>query len=380
MLLENTHEALFFNNYSPLFGGAATPTQDSSRGHKSRAMGSSKNSRRNRKVVNDTAHSGRETSFADKSACVRQQTLKAPIRCTGIALHSGRKVAMTLRPAPVDAGIVFHRTDVDSAQADIPATWDRVVDTRMCTVLGNPHGVTVGTVEHLMAAFAGLGIDNTVVELDGPEVPIMDGSAQPFVFLIECAGVVAQAAPRRAIRVLKPVVVEQGRAIARLAPGPYLSLRFEIDFECTAVARQSIALGLVNGTFCKELARARTFGFLHEVEKLQAAGLARGGSLENAIVVSGDRILNQDGLRYDDEFVRHKALDAVGDLYLAGAPILGTFDGVCSGHATNNQLLRALFADPAAWCYDAMTVEEIEIAASVHHGVQSVESVPAFSA
>lgn len=287
---------------------------------------------------------------------------------------------MTLRPAPIDAGIVFRRTDVKGAIADVPATWDRVVDTRMCTVLGNEHGVTVGTVEHLMAAFSGLGIDNALVEIDGPEVPIMDGSAGPFVFLIECAGVTEQAAPRRVIRVLKAVAVEQGRATARLVPGPCLSLNFEIDFANTTVARQQIALGLVNGTFRKELAHARTFGFLDEVEKLWAAGLARGGSLDNAVVIAGDRVLNREGLRYDDEFVRHKALDAVGDLYLAGGPIVGTFSGVCSGHAINNRLLRALFADPVAWCFDTLTVDELEAATAAHHGAWTPESVVALPA
>jgi len=343
-------------------------------------MGSTKNAKNNSKSRNGAVRADGLAASPLKDKLVRQQTLKAPIHCTGIALHSGRKVAMTLKPAPVDAGIVFRRTDVDATVADVSAKWDRVVDTRMCTVLGNEHGVTVGTVEHLMAAFAGLGLDNALVEVDGPEVPIMDGSAGPFVFLIECAGVVEQAAPRRVIRVLKPVVVEQGRAAARLTPGAFLSLNFEIDFVNATVARQSIALGLVNGTFRKELAHARTFGFLDEVEKLWAAGLARGGSLDNAVVIAGDRVLNAEGLRYDDEFVRHKALDAVGDLYLAGGPIIGAFSGVCSGHAINNRLLRALFADPSAWCFDTQTVDELEVATAAHHGAWTPESVIALSA
>jgi UDP-3-O-[3-hydroxymyristoyl] N-acetylglucosamine deacetylase len=342
-------------------------------------MGSTKNAK-NTKSRNGATRAVDLAPSPRQRNLVRQQTLKAPIHCTGIALHCGRKITMTLKPASVDAGVVFRRTDVKGTVADVPATWDRVVDTRMCTVLGNEHGVTVGTVEHLMAAFSGLGIDNALVEIDGPEVPIMDGSAGPFVFLIECAGVVEQAAPRRVIRVLKAVAVEQGRAAARLVPGPCLSLNFEIDFANATVARQQIALGLVNGTFRKELAHARTFGFLDEVEKLWAAGLARGGSLDNAVVIAGDRVLNQEGLRYDDEFVRHKALDAVGDLYLAGGPIVGTFSGVCSGHAINNRLLRALFADPAAWRFDTLTVDELEAATAVHHGVWTPESVVALSA
>lgn len=287
-----------------------------------------------------------------REVAVNQRTLKSSISCTGVALHSGHKVSMTLSPAAIDTGIVFKRTDVAGAGAVIHATWDRVVDTRMCTTLGNEDAVMIGTVEHLMAALSGCGIDNAVVEVNGPEVPIMDGSAGPFVFLVECAGIAVQEAPRRVIRVLKPVTVGENGHTATLAPSGGFSLSFEIDFENGAVSRQALSVGLVNGTFKKELARARTFGFLHEVEQLWAAGLARGGSLDNAVVISGEKVLNEDGLRFDDEFVRHKVLDAVGDLYLAGAQIIGHFHGVRSGHATNNKLLRALFADPDAWCYD----------------------------
>lgn len=264
---------------------------------------------------------------------------------------------MTLKPSDPDTGIVFKRTDIAGKGADIPARWDRVVDTRMCTVLGNDDGVTIGTVEHLMAALAGCRIDNVEIEINGPEVPVMDGSASPFVFLIECAGVAEQDAPRRAIRILKPVSVEDGERRATLSPSAGSSLAFEINFENTAVNRQSMTVALGNGTFKKELARARTFGFLHEVEALWAMGLARGGSLENAVVVSGNKVLNEEGLRYEDEFVRHKVLDAVGDLYLAGASVIGHFEGTCSGHAHTNQLLRALMADPEAWCWDEVPAE-----------------------
>ena len=289
---------------------------------------------------------------------VNQRTLKSSISCSGVGLHSGEKVSLTLNPADTGTGIVFKRTDIAGGGASIPAKWDHVVDTRLCTTIGNGDGVTVATVEHLMAALAGCGIDNALIELNGSEVPIMDGSAQPFVFLVECAGVVDQDEPRRVIRVLKSVSARDGNGEARLSPGSFLSLDIKIDFDCDAISRQSLSIGIVNGSFAKELARARTFGFLHEVEALWAAGFAKGGSLENAVVVSGDKVLNEGGLRYEDEFVRHKILDAVGDLYLAGAPIIGKFEGVYSGHATNNALLRALFADPEAWKYDAFQGQE----------------------
>jgi UDP-3-O-[3-hydroxymyristoyl] N-acetylglucosamine deacetylase len=293
---------------------------------------------------------------------VRQRTLKNSMSCTGVGLHGGDTVTLTLHPADANTGIHFRRTDLDASQdgdaAIIPARWDLVVDTRLCTVLGNEAGVTIGTVEHVMAALAGCGIDNAVIEVDGPEVPIMDGSSEPFVFLIECAGVVEQDAPRRVIRIHKEVQLSQGDAEVSLMPGDCLDLNVRIDFDSKAVARQELSVGLMNGSFRKELASARTFGFLHEVEQLRAAGLAKGGSLENAIVVSGDEILNEEGLRYDDEFVRHKMLDAVGDLYLAGAPIIGCFNGARSGHAVNNQLLRKLFADETAWSYDVIRGDE----------------------
>jgi len=297
--------------------------------------------------------------MSDKSTengdAVKQRTLKTSIDCSGVGLHSGAKVAMILNPADTGHGIQFKRTDV-AGEPLIPARWDHVVDSRMHTTLGNADGVTIGTVEHLMAAFAGCGIDNALIEIDGPEVPIMDGSSHPFVFLLECAGVVEQDAPRRVIRILKDVSSTEGNA--RLTPGSHLSLDFEIDFADGAVSQQTLSIGIVNGSFARELARARTFGFLGDVERLRAAGLAKGGSLDNAIVVSGDKILNEGGLRFEDEFVRHKALDAVGDLYLAGAPIIGKFHGVCSGHAANSALLHALFADPDAWCYDVYQGDE----------------------
>ena len=261
---------------------------------------------------------------------------------------------MTLMPGEAGSGISFKRTDVETAHSFVPATWDHVVDTTLCTTIGNAHGVKVGTVEHLMSALAGCAIDNAVIEIDGLEVPIMDGSAAPFVHLIESAEVVEQPLPRRVIRIVQPVSVEDGNRSVSLVTGVGFSLSFEIDFNNPAVSRQTISIGLGNGTFKKELAGARTFGFLHEVEMLRAAGLARGGSLDNAVVISGDKILNEGGLRYTDEFVRHKVLDAMGDLYLAGAPIIGAFSGICSGHAANNRLLHALFADRDAWTYETL--------------------------
>jgi len=258
---------------------------------------------------------------------------------------------MTLLPSGPDTGIVFKRTDISGGGSLIPATWDNVVDTMLCTTLGNADGVKIGTVEHLLSALSGAGVDNLVVEVNGPEVPVMDGSAAPFLFLFECAGIVEQDAPRHFIRVLKPVSIDDGKTRATLAPGDGFTFDFEINFDSAAVARQTISVDLADDFFKKEISRARTFGFLHEVEQLREAGLAKGGSLDNAVVVSGDKVINEDGLRYDDEFVRHKVLDAVGDLFLAGGNVIGHFAGVCSGHAANNKLLRALFADQDAWCY-----------------------------
>ncbi|GLQ06011.1 UDP-3-O-acyl-N-acetylglucosamine deacetylase [Sneathiella chinensis] len=280
-----------------------------------------------------------------------QKTLRNSISCTGVGVHGGQLVKMTLNPAPADTGIVFRRTDVAPEVADISARYDTVSDLIMCTTVQNEAGIKVATVEHLMAAFSGCGIDNALVELDGPEVPVMDGSSAPFVFLIECADTVEQKSPRRYIKVLKEVEVRDGNAVATLSPGDNMSFAFEIDFDNQRIGKQQCGFTLRPGTFKKELCRARTFGFLSELEKLKEMGLAKGGSLENAIVLSGQDILNEEGLRFDDEFVRHKALDAVGDLYMAGAPIIGQFQGYRSGHALNNSLLKTFLADWDAWCY-----------------------------
>ena len=290
---------------------------------------------------------------------IKQKTFKNSISCVGVGLHSGNKVSMVLMPGKPNSGIVFKRTDIRGTGAFIKAIWKNVVETTLCTTLGNDDGVTVSTVEHLMAALSASGIDNAVIEVNGPEVPVMDGSAAPFNFLIECAGTVEQDKPRRYIRVLKAISIGDDEKSVSIVPSDGFFVDFDIDFESTAVSRQSFSICMAGKNFKNEVSRARTFGFLHEVEALRAAGLAKGGSLENAVVISGDKIINEDGLRYDDEFVRHKVLDAVGDLYLAGGGLLGYFHGVCSGHEANNQLLRALFADKEAWCFDEMPISKV---------------------
>src|ERR1700676_1294311 len=276
-----------------------------------------------------------------------QRTLSSVAACRGIGLHCGQPVAMILRPAPADTGIVFRRLD---AGAEIRARWTSTTHSALSTVLTNGEGIQVGTIEHLMAALSGSRIDNALIELDGPEVPIMDGSAAPFMLMIERAGIVPQDAVRRAFKVLKPVSVSANGASAALLPEHGFSMSFEIDFDNPLIRRQDITLNFEPGTFEAELAPARTFGLLDDVSRLRAAGLALGGSLDNAVVVSGNRVLNDGGLRYADEFVRPKLLDALGDLYLAGAPIIGHFRGVRSGHALTRRLLAALFADEEAWC------------------------------
>lgn len=276
-----------------------------------------------------------------------QRTLRAPIGCVGIGLHSGRRVSLTLRPAAPDHGIVFRRTDLGT---DVPARFDRVVDTRLCTVLAEGKA-RIGTTEHLLAAFAAAGVDNALVEIDGPEVPVFDGSAAPFLFLLDCAGAVAQPVPRRCIEVLRTVRVETADAYAELRPNRVAAFdaALSIAFDAEAIGRQALSLRLSEAVIRHELADARTFTLRSEIEALLAAGLARGGSLDNAVVVDGAAVLNPSGLRRPDEFVRHKLLDLVGDLRLAGAPLQARFIGHRSGHALNNQLLRALFADPSAW-------------------------------
>lgn len=278
----------------------------------------------------------------------RERTLRNPIGCVGTGLHTGAKVALTLYPAEPGAGIRFRRYDRPGS-ATIPARFDQVCDTTMCTTLGDPGGAVIGTVEHLMAALAACEIDNVLIEVGGPEVPIMDGSAQPFVFLIECAGVVEQDRPRRYIEVLKPVTVNALDKSARLEPADGLQVDCSIRFDHPLIESQEMRFAFSPDGFKNELAQARTFGFAERVEELWSRGLALGGSLKNAVVVSRDRVLNEEGLRFPDEFVRHKVLDSIGDLYLAGAPLIGRFVGRCAGHAMHNKVLRALFEDPTAW-------------------------------
>jgi UDP-3-O-[3-hydroxymyristoyl] N-acetylglucosamine deacetylase len=275
-----------------------------------------------------------------------QCTLKAAISCVGVGLHTGQRVSLSFQPAPVDHGIVFRRADLG---AGVPARFDRVVDTRLCTVL-EQDGVRVGTVEHVMAALVGCGIDNAVVELDGPEPPIFDGSAAQFVFLLDCAGKVVQDTPRPVVEILRPVRVNDADGFAELRPGPIgLDMALSIDFAAAAIGRQALSLRLTPESFRHELSRARTFTLVEDIDRLRATGLAQGGSLDNAVVVDQARVLNPAGLRAPDEFVRHKLLDAVGDLALAGVSLRGRFIAHRSGHTLNNRLLRALFADRAAW-------------------------------
>ena len=289
---------------------------------------------------------------------LKQRTLKSLIRATGVGVHTGHKVFMVLRPAPVDSGIVFCRTDLPGNPA-VKAHALNVSETRLATVIeGN--GARVSTVEHLMSAFAGLGIDNAYVDLSAEEVPIMDGSAGPFVFLLQSAGIEELAKAKRYLRVKKTVEIRDGDKSVRLAPFEGFKLGFSIDFNHPVFASSAseVEIDFATVSFVKEVSRARTFGFTHEVEMLRERGLGRGGSLDNAIVIDDFRVLNADGLRYEDEFVKHKALDAVGDLYMLGHPLIGAFYGHKSGHALNNQLLRALLADEAA--YEMVTFESAE--------------------
>jgi UDP-3-O-[3-hydroxymyristoyl] N-acetylglucosamine deacetylase len=280
---------------------------------------------------------------------IRQRTLKNVIRATGVGLHTGDKVYLTLRPAAADTGIVFRRTDLDPV-VDIAANPLNVGDTRLSTTLTNG-AVRVSTVEHLLSAFAGLGIDNAYVDLSAAEVPIMDGSAAPFVFLLQSAGIEEQNRPRRFIAIKRPIVVEDGDKYARFDPLDGFKVEFSIDFDHPVFSSrlQSASVDFSTTSFVKEISRARTFGFLRDIEALQQQNLALGGSLDNAVVVDDFRVLNDGGLRYEDEFVKHKILDAIGDLYLLGHPLIGAFRGHKSGHALNNRLLRALLADQSAW-------------------------------
>jgi UDP-3-O-[3-hydroxymyristoyl] N-acetylglucosamine deacetylase len=289
---------------------------------------------------------------------IKQRTLKTSVRSTGVGLHTGLKVTMVLRPAPIDTGIVFCRSDLPGNPA-VPAHALNVSNTLMATVI-EKNGARVSTVEHLMSAFYGMGIDNAFVDVSGEEVPIMDGSAGTFVFLIQSAGIEEQAAAKRYVRVLKRVEIEDGDKNVRLEPFDGFKVGFSIDFNHPVfdATGSDVEVDFGEVSFVREISRARTFGFTQEVEMLRTKGLARGGSLDNAIVIDDFRVLNADGLRMDDEFVKHKALDAVGDLYLLGRPIIGAFYGRKSGHALNNLLVRKLIADASAW--EEVTFDKLE--------------------
>ena len=288
------------------------------------------------------------------TAGMLQHTVAAPAVCRGVGVHSGRAATVSVRPAPAGAGLLFVRTDLNDAR--VPVSAEAVVDTRLHTVLGAPQGdARVSTVEHLLAALAIAGVDNATIEVDGAEIPIMDGSAQPFLLALDRAGLRAQSQPRRWIEVIERVEVIDGDKRATLSPaaGPGLVLDVEIAFASAAVGRQHLALTADEATARRELAPARTFGFLADVEALRAQGLAQGAGLHNAVAIDGDRVVNPEGLRFADEFVRHKMLDALGDLYVLGAPLIGRYEGVRPGHALNNALARALAETPCAWRWRA---------------------------
>tara|TARA_R110001583_G_scaffold194720_2_gene366458 strand:- start:11365 stop:12297 length:933 start_codon:yes stop_codon:yes gene_type:complete len=297
---------------------------------------------------------------------IRQRTLKSIVKATGVGLHGGRKVNLVLRPAAPDTGVVFHRVDLDPP-LDLPADPYAVCDTRMCSGL-EQGGEKVGTVEHLMSALAGLGIDNLHVDVDAPEIPILDGSSGPFVFLLQSAGIEEQSAPKRFMRVKKAVEYREGDKWVRLEPYDGFKLQFSIVFNHPAIdsTSTSVNIDFAEHSYIRDVARARTFGFMQDVEFMRANGLALGGSLDNAIVMDEYRVLNAEGLRYADEFVKHKVLDAIGDLYLCGHPLLAAYSAHKAGHALNNQVLRVLLEDASAW--EIVTFEKVAAtpAAVVH--------------
>lgn len=285
----------------------------------------------------------------------RQQTIARTASLSGVGVHSGKPATLTVRPAGEGAGVVFRRADVTDRDADIPALATKVTTTELGTNMSNEDGVSVATVEHFLAACSGLGIDNIIAELDGPELPILDGSSRPFVEMLEQAGVTEQGAPRRVLKILKPVEVRHGAKLARLSPSPEghegFEMRVTIDFPTKAIGRQEIRFAMTPGAFARDVAWARTFGFAHQAEQLHAMGKGLGASMDNTVVIEGDAVLNPGGLQADDEFVRHKLLDVIGDLFLAGGQIEGLYEGEQPGHALNNQLLRAVFADATSFAW-----------------------------
>jgi UDP-3-O-[3-hydroxymyristoyl] N-acetylglucosamine deacetylase len=310
--------------------------------------------------INDQEESAMKTT--EPGIPRHQQTLAAPFTYVGRGLHSGQKVVMRLLPADADSGIRFVRTDVPGADRIIPAHWRNVFDTQLCTGIANAHGVVVRTVEHLLAALRGCEIDNATIEVDGAEVPIMDGSADPFVSLIRRIGVVRQPAPRRAILITRPIVVANGEKFAMLLPHPTPWVTVEISFPTPAIGNQRLSIPIEPETFTREIAPARTFGFAHDIARLRDQGLAMGGSLRNAILVDGNRIVNEEGLRFRNEFVRHKVLDAIGDLALLGLPVIGHLRTYKCGHALTHELLRELYREREAWRIVTLGEDELLVA------------------
>jgi len=283
---------------------------------------------------------------------IPQRTLNHAIRCSGIGLHSGKKIQLVLHPADVDAGITFSRSDLN---VTIPARAKYVTDTRLCTTIGRD-GAHISTVEHLLSALSGLGIDNAHIEVNSAEVPVMDGSAAPFVFLIQCAGIREQSKAKKIMRLLKRIEIEEGDKRCALYPASGFKVSYLLDYDHPLLRERAVSIDFAHQAYTREVSRARTFGFLHEIEALQKAGLALGGSLENAIVLDQYRVMNETGLRYEDECVRHKILDTVGDLSLAGLPIVGAFDGERTGHQMNHRLVTALLADESAWRIEELSM------------------------
>lgn len=309
-----------------------------------------------------------------------QHTVSRPVELSGVGLHSGAETTLRLLPAGAGFGLVFRRIDVTDRDNLIPARWDSVVDTRLCTVVANKAGVSVGTIEHLMAALSACGIDNAMIELDAPEVPIMDGSSEPFVKAIRKIGVKTQAAPRRALKILKEVSVVDGDKSVSLKPALGSKFKAGIDFPHPSIGQQSYEIELFNGDFESKISDARTFGFAHEVKALRAMGLALGGSLENAVVLDDKSIMNPEGLRHTDEFARHKVLDAVGDIYIAGGPMIGAYEAIKPGHNMNNRILQELFARPDAFEWVDLYMDSVDMPAGMVSAPEKSKSFASVSA
>ncbi|MBF0281281.1 MAG: UDP-3-O-acyl-N-acetylglucosamine deacetylase [Zetaproteobacteria bacterium] len=291
---------------------------------------------------------------------ILQRTLNHSIRCSGIGLHSGKKISLILHPAKENHGIIFRRSDLG---IDIPARSEFVTDTRLCTTIGKD-GASISTIEHLLSALSGLGVDNALIEVDAPEVPVMDGSSAPFVFLIQCAGIRSQKRAKKVLRILNKVEVTDGDKRCSLHPATGFKISYLLDYDHPLLRQRQVTIDFSQQAYTREVSRARTFGFLHEIESLQKSGLALGGSLENAVVLDQFRVLNDGGLRYDDECVRHKILDTLGDLFLAGLPIVGAFEGERTGHEMNHRLVTALLANKASWVIEELLDDQEDHTAS----------------